>query len=246
MSMGKMWNCTMNRCIHGSLAKSAVGTAEAFFWHMNGAYKTIDTVICCSEFLKRKIDRNTLLATKTVALHNFVDAVEPKKTEKQNYILYFGRFSEEKGIRTLLDVCCALPDIPFVFAGSGPLESEVSTVANVRNVGFQTGEALEKLIREARFTICPSECYENCPFTVIESQQYGTPVLGADIGGISELIRPGVTGELFESGNAEKLQQAVERLWNDRELIERYSLGCGDARFDTVKEYTEKLMHFYA
>ena len=53
---------------------------------------------------------------------------------------------------------------------------------------FQKGEALEKLIREARFSIYPSEWYENCPFSVMESQMYGTPVLGADIGGMSVII----------------------------------------------------------
>ena len=70
-----------------------------------------------------------------------------------------------------------------------------------KNVGFQKGEALEKLIREARFSIYPSEWYENCPFSVMESQMYGTPVLGANIGGIPELIQVGKTGELFESSN---------------------------------------------
>ena len=35
---------------------------------------------------------------------------------------------------------------------------------------------------------------------------YGTPVLGANIGGIPELISVGSTGELFESGNGEDLK----------------------------------------
>lgn len=242
---GNYFHCTANRCIHGSLAKSAVGTAEAFFWHLNGVYKSIDTVICCSEFLKSRFDRNPIFASKTVAIHNFVDEVEATDTIKQDYVLYFGRFSQEKGVKTLLKVCRALPDIPFVFAGTGPLEEEVNGVPNVRNAGFQTGKALEKLIREAAFSVYPSEWYENCPFTVMESQQYGTPVLGADIGGIPELICPGVTGELFESGNADQLRKAVERIWNDRALTEKYAGGCADMRFDTAAEYCEKLMAIY-
>ena len=69
----------------------------------------------------------------------------------------------------------------FIFAGTGPLEYSIKGVKNIKNVGFQKGEALEKLIREARFSIYPSEWYENCPFSVMESQMYGTPVLGANI-----------------------------------------------------------------
>ena len=86
------------------------------------------------------------------------------------------------------------------------MEEEINGIRNIKNLGFQKGEALEKLIREARFSIYPSEWYENCPFSVMESQMYGTPVLGANIGGIPELISVGSTGELFESGNGEDLK----------------------------------------
>ena len=58
----------------------------------------------------------------------------------------------------------------FIFAGTGPLEETVNGIKNIMNVGFQKGGALEKLIREARFSIYPSEWYENCPFSVMESQ----------------------------------------------------------------------------
>ena len=242
---GHFMNCTKGKCIHGSTAKSVVGTLEAYFWKWNGAYKYIDKIICCSEFLKRKMDSNPLFAEKTIAIHNFVDKVVWKETEKKDYVLYFGRFSEEKGIGTLIEVCKELSDVQFVFAGTGPLEEKVNGLANVRNVGFQTGEALETLVREARFSIYPSEWYENCPFSVMESQMYGTPVLGADIGGIPELIRVGETGELFESGSKDDLKAKVLKLWKDKDLIEQYSKNCKEINFDTVEKYVEKLMDIY-
>ena len=242
---GHFGNCTKGKCIHGSLAKSAVGTLEAMLWNGCGVYKNIDVMICCSEFLKTKMDCNPLFAGKTLALHNFVDKVERKETEKQDYVLYFGRFSREKGIDTLLKVCKALPDIPFVFAGTGPLEGKIAGVPNIKNVGFQRGQALENLIRQARFSVYPSQWYENCPFSVMESQLYGTPVLGADIGGIPELIEVGKTGELFESGNAAQLEEKIRTLWEDRELTDRYSENCAHLRFDDVAAYTEKLLKLY-
>ena len=219
---GHFVNCMKGKCIHGSTAKSAIGMMEAEFWKWKGTYKYIDTMICCSEFMKTKMDSNPLFATKTVAMHNFIDKVEWKETEKKDYVLYFGRFSEEKGIGTLIKVCNELPDVQFIFAGTGPLEETVNGIKNIKNVGFQKGEALEKLIREARFSIYPSEWYENCPFSVMESQMYGTPVLGANIGGIPELIQVGKTGELFESGNAEDLKKKIEKLWGDKKLCEAY------------------------
>ena len=242
---GHFLNCTKGRCIHGSLAKSAVGTLEAVLWNGWGVYKNIDVIICCSEFLKTKMDTNPLFARKTVALHNFVDGFVQKKTEKRDYVLYFGRFSREKGVETLLEVCRALPDIPFIFAGTGPLEGELAGVPNIQNLGFQQGQALETLIRQARFSICPSEVYENCPFSVMESQACGTPVLGANIGGIPELIQVGRTGELYESGNAAQLKEKIQALWENRALTDRYSENCGQLRFDNVEQYTEKLMKLY-
>lgn len=242
---GNFINCVKGKCVHGSTAKSVVGAAEAYFWKLNGVYKYIDTMICCSDFMKTKMDLNPLFAEKTVSMHNFVDNVQWKETDKKDYVLYFGRFSEEKGIDTLIKVCKELSNIEFIFAGTGPLEDEISKIPNIENVGFKTGKELEKLIREARFSIYPSEWYENCPFSVMESQMYGTPVLGADIGGIPELIKVGETGELFESGNAEMLKNQIVKLWKNKELTEKYSINCKNITFDDISEYYKKLMKIY-
>ncbi len=243
---GQFWSCTRGKCIHGSFARSVIGTLEATFWKWMGVYRNLDTVICCSHFMKTKLDTNPVFAKKTVVMHNFVDKLPRKNAEKQDYVLYFGRYSREKGIETLVQVAKALPEVKFVFAGTGPLEALLGDVPNVENVGFQSGEALEKLISRARFTVYPSQWYENCPFSVMESQMYGTPVLGADIGGIPELIREGQTGELFESGNAAALKQKIEALWNDPDRIETYTKNCAGVDFAAVEQYTAELMRYYS
>ena len=242
---GKFLSCTKGKCIHGSAAKSLIGTMEATFWKWKKVYRQIDTIICCSHFMKSKLDTNPILAEKTVVMHNFVEAIEKKSVQKKDYVLYFGRFSQEKGIATLVQAAKALPQVQFVFAGTGPLEELLQDVPNIRNAGFQTGQALQTLIREARFMVCPSECYDNCPFSVMESQMYGTPVLGARIGGIPELIRQGQTGELFESGDVSQLQERILALWNDRQKTDEYALACDSCQFDTTEDYTGKLLALY-
>ena len=239
---GSFLPCLTGKCIHGSTAKSAVGMLEATIWKLTGVYRQLDSIICCSHYLKTKLDTNPVLARKTLAMHNFVDPIDGKDVQKKDYVLYFGRFSEEKGTATLVEVAKSLPDIPFVFAGTGPLAHLLEDVPNIRNVGFQNGEALGTLIREAQFAVVPSECYENCPFSVMESQMYGTPVLGAAIGGIPELIAAGKTGELFESGNSAELAEKIRKLWQDRELTGRYSENCKEVNFDSVSVYTRKLI----
>lgn len=243
---GKFMNCTKGNCIHGSKLRSVLGTIEAFFWNKQGVYKYIDRIICCSNFIKQKLDTNPLFIEKNTVLHNFVTEIKSGvNTVKKDYVLYFGRFSKEKGIETLINVAKELPQIRFVFAGTGPLEECLNGISNVENVGFKKGDELDTLIREARFTLCPSECYENCPFSVLESQMNGTPVIGADIGGIPELIEVGITGELFESGNKEALKTAIETLWNNPSLIDEYSENCKRAKFVTIEKYAIDLLKEY-
>lgn len=249
---GHFWHCAEGKCIHGSAAKSAVGTMEGYYWKIRGTYQYIDAVICPSKFMKKILSSDPVLAQKSIVLHNFAEKAEWKGFDaeaggvpKKEYVLYFGRFSEEKGIRTLARVCRKLPQVHFIFAGSGPLEGEIEGLENGKNVGFQSGGDLERLIREARFSVFPSEWYENCPLSVIESLMYGTPVLGAEIGGIPELIDAGKTGELFESGNGRELQEKILKLWNDQGLCMKYAENCRDIHFDSVEEYSRKLMKIY-
>lgn len=239
-------SCAKNRCIHGSFVKSVLGSLEGWLYRSLKTYRYLDCIICPSDFMKEKLSANPLLASKAVTMHNFVDVLAQKVGRKGEYVLYFGRYSEEKGIYTLLNACKALPEIPFVFAGSGPLEAEIESVENIENRGFQKGEALYRLIAEAAFSIYPSEWYENCPFSVMESVSCGTPVIGANIGGIPELVAEGENGELFRSGDADDLRERIWKLWNDRELLEKYAEGCQKKRFDTVEEYCEKLLKLYA
>lgn len=239
---GDFLHCTKGRCIHGSFARSLLGTLEAVFWRKMGVYRQIDAIICCSRFMKSKLDSDPVLREKTIVLHNFVEEEAPKQAEKRAYVLYFGRYSPEKGVEDLIRAAKELPQIPFVFAGSGPLEGLLADIPNVKNVGFQSGAALETLVREARLTVCPSRWYENCPLSVMESISWGTPVLGADIGGIPELIKPGETGALFESGNASSLKENLLSLWQDGEALDGMARRCRENSFDTAEVYAEKLL----
>jgi len=237
-------NCMRYKCIHGSLLRSTLGMVEAFFWNVLGVYQHINTLICISEFVKQKMDTNPVFSSKTVVLHNFVDHFAAQDTSSQNYVLYFGRYSIEKGVSTLVEACKVLPEIPFVFAGSGPLEHEFISVPNIQNIGFQKGSQLEKLIREARFSVCPSVC-EGFGLSIAESQACGTPVIGSQSGGIPELIEDGKTGRLFESGDAQQLAEIIRELWNQPELLQTYRENCLQLKRDDVSAYVQKLIPIY-
>lgn len=254
---GSPWCCAKNKCIHGSRIKSILGSVEAFIYRKKKAYGMFDSVICPSAFLKSKLDTLPELVDKTVVMHNFMDVVtgsakeqddsvanaiatDAKKSEK--YVAYVGRFSEEKGIRTFLKVCRDLPKINFVAAGNGPLEDEVNSVSNVKNLGFQDAAGVRRIMENAAFVIFSSECNENCPFTVMEAISYHTPVIGADIGGVPELISDGENGLLFETGNGEELKEKVVFLWKNEDVLQRLIKGCIETSYDSVLSYCQKLL----
>lgn len=242
---GNVMHCIRGKCIHRSLLRSCLGAFEAVYWRARKVYRLLDAVVCPSEFMKSRLDTNPLLAPKTVVLRNFTERQAGRQSvSKKDYVLFFGRYSEEKGLRTLLAVCRSLPQIPFVFAGAGPLEPLLEGIPNVRNAGFLTGDELTELIGAARFSVCPSECNENCPFSVMESIMAGTPVLGADRGGIPELIEPDRTGWLFPAGDERVLREKIEALWAS-DLPEGCIERCRSVEFDDLDAYGQKLMRLY-
>lgn len=96
--------------------------------------------------------------------------------------------------------------------GTGPLEHTLRESYGRHNGiqinGHADATRIADEMSRAELTVCPSECYENNPLSVIESFAAGTPVLGADIGGIPELITPS-SGMLFEPGSPDAFIGAI-------------------------------------
>lgn len=242
---GNYTHCLRTKCVKNSAAKSLLGMLDAYWWKWSKAYSYVDKIICCSHFMKTKLDTQQRFREKTVALHNFVDAVPEKEVQKEDYVLEFGHLCRDKGTMTLLEVARRMPQVRFVFAGYGVAETEIAKVENAEYVGFKTGVELEMLIRKAKISVYPSEWYENCPFSVIESQMYGTPVIGSHMGGIPELIAEGKTGELFEAKNVDELEQKIKKLLYTPGLLEQYSKACTVHEFESPESYYQKLMDIY-
>lgn len=140
---------------------------------------------------------------------NFIDVDAHTPQYSGEGFLYFGRLSKEKGVATLIEAA-ARAGVRLRIAGTGPQEGELRDLAAARGcdvefLGFVTGAALRETLCAARAIVLPSEWYENAPISLLEAFASGKPVIGADIGGIPEMIEPGETGYLYPSGDAEAL-----------------------------------------
>lgn len=242
---GNYTHCLRTKCMKNSRAKSFLAMLDAYYWKNNKAYGYIDKIICPSRFLKSKLDTQRQFADKTVAIHNFIESKPIEKVNKGDYVLEFGHLSKDKGTLTLLEVAKRIPEVRFVFAGYGSAETEIAKVPNAEYLGFKTGEELNELISGALCTVCPSEMYENCPYTVMESQVLGTPVIGADIGGIPELISEGRTGLVFASGNADDLEEKMRYFLEEPGVKAQYTENCKSVPFETPETYYHKIKKVY-
>jgi glycosyltransferase involved in cell wall biosynthesis len=66
----------------------------------------------------------------------------------------------------------------------------------------------------------PSRCLETGPLVALEAFAAGVPVLGANLGGIAELVRDGVDGVLVAVDDPAAWAAAIERLVEDRRAID--------------------------
>lgn len=187
-----------HRCMKGSLAASALAYIEAKKWNRGTLERFTDAFVCPSTFMRDKMLLGGFNADKLKVVCNFIDPVKIDRlssldcTQKADYYAYVGRLSQEKGVETLLKAASELP-YKLKVAGGGPLAEEMKDKyagANVQFLGHIDAEAVSELLAHARCVVTPSECYENNPLSVIESLCAGTPVVGARIGGIPELVKP--------------------------------------------------------
>jgi len=219
---GRFYQCLLRRCTKGSALKSAVNSLEMYIHKfILRTNRRIDCFISPSRFLIDKC-RAMGFEGKTVCLPHFLDLkdYDPRFGFEEKVLVYFGRLSHEKGLHTLLQAVRNAP-IRLNIIGDGPFRPELEAIVqreglkHVRFLGYMSGPALKDEIRKAMAVVLPSEWYENFPRTILEAYGLGKPVIGARIGGISELIKDGETGMTFTSGDAEDLEKKIRLLAGD-------------------------------
>ena len=181
-------------------------------------------------------DSQMAMGAHVANMHKFDDA----QAGARPYVLFFGRLSKEKGILTLVRAFLraaglerradsdagadheeCLPDTwDLRIVGDGPEREAIEQLiasagpqatSRIHLLGYKTGEDLQREVGNARFTVLSSEWRENMPYSGLESLAAQTPIIGARIGGIPELVEEGRTGFTFESGNAADLRDVLMR-----------------------------------
>lgn len=249
------YNCFFSNCIKGSRSKSFINMMEMYVHKLLKINELIDIIIAPSKFYRDKMIEFGIRPDKVIYIPNFIESnkIEPCY-ENQNYFLFVGRLSEEKGLLTLVRAMKKVEGCPLYIVGTGPMEGEVKKAIHdfgvsdkIKMLGFKSGEELMNLERNSMFSVIPSEWYENSPYAVLEFMCYGKPTIGSNVAGIPEFVEDGKTGLLFEMGNAEQLGDRINQLIANKDLIIQYGKNAREKveNLNNPIIYLEQLMDIY-
>jgi glycosyltransferase involved in cell wall biosynthesis len=132
--------------------------------------------------------------TGSAVIPHFLDPDEFEPCyEPDDYFLYFGRITPEKGVQIAIDTCRKL-DVRLCLAGQGQLD-KFQLSPNVEYAGFiENINARNDLLRKARAIFAPTQVPEPFGMVVIEALMSGVPVITSDWGAFPETVDHGLTG----------------------------------------------------
>lgn len=251
---GKNWNVCAHRCIKNSFPLSLLIWMEKIIHDSFKSYENhVDKFIVPSKFYIQKFTEWGWPKNRFTYIPNFVDVNSFKpQGEPGETFLYFGRLGPEKGIETFIRAL-ALSKEKGIIVGTGPEELKLKSLAeklkaDIIFTGYCKGSDLQNQISLAKAIVIPSEWYENAPMSIMEAYSMERPVIGADIGGIPELIKTGETGLTFPSKNIEALSEQLNTFSNlSQNKIRMMGKAGRNWMIDnfTAEHYIERLLSLY-
>lgn len=219
----RFWNPVIRRCNEGSVAASALSGLEMTLHTYTGAYGPVRRFICPSRFLEGKMREARVYPARLRWLPNFVDveAFTPKAGPGGDLVCV-GRLSDEKGIDVLIEAIATSPGLEANIAGDGPARGALEAQATakgvsdrVRFLGRLGAVQVRELLARSSAAVVPSRWHENMPLSVLEAFAAGLPVIGTNLGGLPELIEPGVDGAIVAHDDVEALAEAASDMTSD-------------------------------
>lgn len=218
-------NAVKYKCYRNSRAQTATVVSMLKF---NRILKTwtrkVDKYICLTDFAKEKMSQGGIPKDKITIKPNFIERNQHVNSKRENYVLFVGRISEEKGLSVLLSSWFNLKnknDMKLIIIGDGPDKTLLEETYKDDTVIFKgkrnSIEVLEYM-QKAKFLVMPSIWYEGFPMTIVESYSVGTPVIASNIGSLKEVVKDGISGYHFINRDTESLTNVLDKAINNKDI----------------------------
>ncbi len=234
----------INKCYRNSYSASIVAASTQWFHNYINSRRHINFYLCISEFVKNKMVEGGFPSNKLIVKPNFVYPDPGYSPYKDNFILYVGRLSSEKGINILLDSLKNLKtsNLTLKIIGEGDVSKLIETYIGkgfrIELLGRLSISDTYDIIGNSSALIIPSEWNEPFGRVIVEAFAKGTPVIGANVGGITELIEDGVNGFLFKNGDSLDLAKKIDYLFENKDRINELGLA---GRSSFLQYYTSEV-----
>jgi glycosyltransferase involved in cell wall biosynthesis len=242
----------LNRCYRNSFLQTFALASIVSIHKILNTWKTkIDKYIVLTNFARDKFLSSSLFIKedKFVVKANFSDDFG-FSYEKDDYYIFIGRLSKEKGIKVLLEAFKKI-DKKVLIIGDGELNDEVKRYSekykNIIYLGFRDHNFIIQKLKKAKALIFPSIWYEGFPMVIVEALSTATPAICSNIGGPKEIVKDLQCGLHFEKGNINDLIDKINNFENDLEFQKKLIIN---SRKEYEEHYTEeinykKLMEIY-
>jgi len=170
------------------------------------------------------------------------------KIDKKDFVITFvGRIVKDKGINELIEAFVNLSkkynNLKLLLVGDyeehlNPIKNEnkilIDSLDSIITVGFQND--IRDFLSITDLFVLPSY-REGLPNSLIEAGSFGIPLLATNINGCNEIIDDSITGILVEKKSAKKLEEAIDKLLEDKELYNSIKLKVRDR---IIEKYEQK------
>ena len=245
---GVVHKCHRNSALQSAHLTMMIGLHKLF----NTWNKKIDRFIVLTEFAKRKLMDSSLDLSESqiVVKPNFnEDHGYADWNRRDDYYLFVGRLSEEKGIDVLLNAYRHHP-FKLKIIGTGPLVKMVEDLAqkhpDIEYLGFRDNPFIIDLLKKSKALLFPSKWYEGMPRTILEAFSTGTPVISTDLDNINEIVADHYNGLHFSNGDPKSLSERIMYFesYGDRPMLVKNARSTFEEKY-TYKTNYQQLIKIY-
>ena len=212
-----------------------MGMLEPLLWELlkaahNQALLNLCTSTAMVEELESKGIKRTALWQRGVDTETFKPKFRSQKMrnkllgkypDKNSLLIYVGRLSAEKQIERIKPVLEEIPDACLALVGDGPYRNQLEKIfenTQTNFIGYLSGEELASAYASGDIFLFPSST-ETLGLVLLEAMAAGCPVIGANKGGIPDIINDGVNGCLYDPDGVDQgkssLIEATKKILNN-------------------------------
>jgi glycosyltransferase involved in cell wall biosynthesis len=221
-------------------------------WVRSSVAKNVDLAVCISDYVRMMTNQYSRMAFPAITIPNPLDEqwfTTSKRPRLPSTVLYSGRIVPEKGLHILVEALGKLPfeirhRLRLVIAGATHFAGSRSTSPYINSIrrdlenldithnwmGYVDRIALQELYDSSDIVVVPSVWAEPAALVSVEAQARGCFVIGADSGGLPEMLAPIFHEFIFPPGDAAALANS---------LLKVYALS-----FEERKRLSRTAMHY--